>query len=1273
MLRRIMLLVAVVFAVSAGLWTAGGRAEEAAAPTPPPADQPEYIVREYGCDVNVQGGLARYVATVQLSALKDGWVTIPLFPTELSLTEINVRDGDRAKVHLERAAKEFRLLIGKKDDYIVEMKFVRKVEGEGTVKSIRIPLVQTLKSSAKVTLPDKGVKVDLLSPLDYETGEAKEGTQVTIYGGLVREVMMSWSTVPIKRELRTIAFAEQKTLLSVGQGATRIESTIDFSVLQGKLSRFRIELGRDVNLLEVTGANIRAWDIVEADEKRILQVDTTQDIEKTYSLKLSAERVMATLPAVFELPRIDTLDVERERGTIALVTREGVKVEVAKLEGASQADVAELQKELARKEPIQLGFRYIRKPVSVSFNVSLMKPKVFAELFTWVRASRDSLRLNTSVEYQVREAGLFTLQLKLEEGLRLVDIVGKDINNWQVKDNVLFISLRSKAEGTYSLQVETEKLVDKAAETLALPIIELLDVDRERGHIAVSSFPGIKVETVATEGVSQINVKDLPQTTLGEGYQPELAFRYIKHPYKISVSLADIKSEVSGEVFAYYSIDEKQLEISFETQLEIKKAGIFQIKLAMPKNLRVVDVQGEGIDDYKRNEQDGTLLVVLRSKAENAYALRFKAQMSLEDLTKGLQLPVISLMDVKKETGYLAVRAEQSFKVKSETEKLKNISELDIKDLPQNLRAQSAEISLAYRYLTVPWEVHLGIERIKPRVHADVFHFVLVSEALIQVASTVRFECLYAGVSEFRLQFPPGASNIDITGADIKHKEKEEGKPGEPEVWKVSTHSKKLGFFDLFVTFQHELKGSQAQKGAISLGGFQVLDVARETGYLAITARADVELSDPKSESLTAIDPREIPTNFTQGITVPFLFTYRYLSQPYKFSVGVKKHDFAEVLVAVIEGCRIHTTVSKDGNAITDIVYRVRNSKTPYLTITLPAKAEIWHLIVGSRAETPFRSSANSNDILVPITAVEGAVAGTSGEQVFDVRLRFAMQVAELGAFGALKLQSPAVDLRIMRLGWTLALPPDYELANDTGNMEPTYGFDPQLEQLSFAPPAGLQERAGGSQPAVGRNDNAFVNTIQPGAARPVGAVPQGTTGATIMGGKNYTFQSLIPLNKPAEINARVMTSRASDVSKGVVGVIFAVAALLFLRFSKASDRLKLGVLLPAALVALAIQGVTRYAYLGQIEVAVWILSIVTILYALYSGGRWAVPAIARSWRDRGQGGEGGQSNCVLWASGGPDKPAAPGTPPTGPGNQPPAPGAPDSSVIPLDKYEKKE
>ncbi len=843
---------------------------------PPPEPQPEFIIHDYRCDVTVQGGLARYTCTVKLTTLKEAWVAIPLFSTELSVTEVNVSDGERTKINLQRVANEFRLLVGKKDDYAVKMKFVRKIEGEGTVKSLRVPFVQTLKACAKVMIPEKGMKVDLLPAVDFETAESKEGTLATIYGGLIKEVMLSWSAAPIKREPRAMVFAEHRAVLTVGQGATRIESSFDFSVLQGKINRFKIELGRDVNLLEVAGVNIHAWDIVESEGKRVLQVDTTMDIEKSFSLKLSAERLMGALSAVLDLLQIDALDVERERGTIGILTREGVKVEVAKLEGASLADVTELQKELGGKEPIQLGFRYIRKPITISFNVMLMKPKVFAELFTWVRASRDMLRLNTNVDYQIREAGLFTLSVKLEEELRLVDLVGKDINNWQMKDSVLVISLRSKAEGAYSLRIETEKLIDKAAETVKLPVIELVEVDRERGHIAVSSFPGIKVETIATEGVSQINVRDLPQTALGEGQQAELAFRYIKHPYAVSISLSDIKPEVSGELFTFYSLDEKQLEISVDAQFEIKKAGIFQIKVTMPKNLRIISVLGENIDDYKRNEQDGTLLVILKSKAENAYNLRIKAQMSVEDATKGLKLPAIALLDVKKETGYLAVRTEQNFKVKSETDKLKNISELEIKDLPARLRDMSPEIALAYRYLVVPWEVALAIEKIKPRVHTNVFHFVLIAEGLVQVASTVRYECLYAGINEFRLKFPAGASNIDITGADMKHKEKEEGKAGEPEVWRVQTHSKKLGVYDLFVTFQHDLKGTQ--KGAVSVEGFQALDVARETGYLAITARPDVELDAPKTDSLTAIDLREIPAFFTHGITVPFLFTYRYLA-----------------------------------------------------------------------------------------------------------------------------------------------------------------------------------------------------------------------------------------------------------------------------------------------------------------------------------------------------------------------------------------------------------
>jgi hypothetical protein len=241
------------------------------------------------------------------------------------------------------------------------------------------------------------------------------------------------------------------------------------------------------------------------------------------------------------------------------------------------------------------------------------------------------------------------------------------------------------------------------------------------------------------------------------------------------------------------------------------------------------------------------------------------------------------------------------------------------------------------------------------------------------------------------------------------------------------------------------------------------------------------------------------------------------------------------------------------------------------------------------------------------------------------------------------------------------------------------YAFERELAKLSLVTSAPQAVETAGGNRFQARNTNGFVNDLDSSVVRtPQTGALGGAGSSTFMpdpaAGNVYQFQSLIPLDKPAQIDATVLTTKTSDASKGIIGVLLVIGALVFARFSKARDQWKVGIYLFFALVMLALQSMTQYAYAGQLEVIVYVLWTVTILYALFAGGRQAVPAAVRSWRAHSQrSGSEGASGGTLWSappSGG-DKPA--GSPPTS-GSAPGASGAsPKSEIIPLDKYEKKE
>ena len=162
-------------------------------------------------------------------------------------------------------------------------------------------------------------------------------------------------------------------------------------------------------------------------------------------------------------------------------------------------------------------------------------------------------------------------------------------------------------------------------------------------------------------------------------------------------------------------------------------------------------------------------------------------------------------------------------------------------------------------------------------------------------------------------------------------------------------------------------------------------EVEREIGYLAVTGDPSLELTPvaDKLKGLTPVDEEEIPLKFRQlppsvasqigRQTVPILFAFRYLQHPYELALNSVRHEEAEVVTAVVESCKLDTTLTREGSRITALIAQVRSRYQPFFEIRLPKKAQLWHALVnGVRVRPLTEQTAEGEVTKVPIAQVQG-------------------------------------------------------------------------------------------------------------------------------------------------------------------------------------------------------------------------------------------------------------------------------------------------------------
>ncbi|MEF8788202.1 MAG: hypothetical protein V5A84_03955, partial [Planctomycetota bacterium] len=740
------------------------------------------------------------------------------------------------------------------------------------------------------------------------------------------------------------------------------------------------------------------------------------------------------------------------------------------------------------------------------------------------------------------------------------------------------------------LQIESE-MQDPGQPPFAVPTVHPADVVRETGYIAVSPAAGMRVETAEVSGISQIDTAALPEELKKES--PALAYRYIRPDYRVAVNISEIQPEVKVEARTVATLSRRQLDLSVQLNYTVRRGDIFQLRLKVPSELRGTSVQGSNIDDTSFNEEKGILTVNLRNKVTDRYALTLQAEKALEEPVSGVKIPTVRAMDVQKERGFVTVVKKTSVRLQPAEGETVGLNGISVSDLPPDMLQQLDDVALAFKYFSQPWKLSLSVDRIEPRITADVFNLLSVGRELLTVSSTIDYSIMHAPEDTFTVKLPAGASAVDIDGEGIKQRQKgEEGRR-----WTITLQSAKEGSYTLYVSFERELAPGAA---VFPYEGLEVLDVSYQTGYVALSSRPDVELNvAPEDvENLTPVDTREIPDRYLEGVTLPVLLSYRYASYPYTLRVGTVTHEAAEVTVAVIESAKLSTVITQEGNMVTDLVCRVRNSgRQQYLNLQLPEDASIWHTFVNGQPATPV-----SDGKMTKINIAEPS----SDDGPIRVRVRYSDRRDRLGRMGALRIESPVQGIAVMRLGWILSLPRGYTVVNSGGPLKRLGGtgeLEPKLQELrtdQVARGKSPQEQGPKKSAQAMRNVAAQqrVQAAGPGKASGASSI---YTGSKPTQAASFTFQSLVVGgDESVWLQVQYVKESLSVPLLGVEVILLLLLCGLVWKWGCCAAPYRIAFLFACALITLAVSTLAEGAYETYLTTAYLTLLIASAAILVY-------------------------------------------------------------------------
>jgi type II secretory pathway pseudopilin PulG len=626
--------------------------------------------------------------------------------------------------------------------------------------------------------------------------------------------------------------------------------------------------------------------------------------------------------------------------------------------------------------------------------------------------------------YDIVQGNAAQLTLTLPASQALTKLDGAQIRDWHTTAEgdrqTLTVEFIKPVENGYDLTIYSEQPVEGASENSALNPPQPSGVERESGSLTVSAEDTL-VEVASLNGLRQVNPPD----------NAVVAYRFNARPFTLALKLKHIEPVIAVTDRVTTRLEETRLVVAHTLSLDVEKAGVYSLELLPQVGFAVADVRGKGIEDWK--VIGGKLAVNFSQRALGQRQIEVQLEQALKNFPEQIAIAPLRVTGAARESSQIGAAAVPGIRLK--TGSISGLREIPVNQLPNR-----ADEILAYTAEQPDWQLAIGTEKLAARVVADVFNLVTIGDGLVGGSATIRYGLVSQGVQEFKVRVPANCKNVEFTGPNIRRKEQS------GDVWTIGLQDKVWGGYTLVVTydFQFDAKGA-----TLPVGGIHAVDVERETGSIAVTTAASLQLAPQNvGDTLRRVDESELSAADRSLVTRAVVLAWQYsglsrqsgaaADDQYDLAVDVKRFAEERVLEAVADRTQITSVLTEAGEMLTQASFMVKNNEKQFQRFQLPKDARLWGCYVNGQ---PAKPEQDGDWVLVSLPR------DVNRDQAFAVDIMYAQTNGALaGTFGKnLELNAPRTDVPNTYAEWQIFVPPTLRLSDFGGSMSVTQGTTYEL------------------------------------------------------------------------------------------------------------------------------------------------------------------------------------------------------------------------------------
>jgi hypothetical protein len=255
-----------------------------------------------------------------------------------------------------------------------------------------------------------------------------------------------------------------------------------------------------------------------------------------------------------------------------------------------------------------------------------------ADVLTLVTLGESDARMVALIDVTVMQGEPRTIDLRLPAGYELTSIAGSTLDSSAQDGSTVTLTLRDPTVRRHQFLVSLERPHGGGSFTLDTALVDVADVQRQRGEVAVEGVGTLDLNAVDRDGMHRIDVRELQPALQSLARLPVLAFRYQRMPNVMPGLTLEAKRFTDAGVLAAYAgcatattMITTEGRALTEVVLQLQNRAQPFLKVNLPEGATIVSVEVAGASAKPVLGADGVRVPLLRPgfKPHGSYTVSF--------------------------------------------------------------------------------------------------------------------------------------------------------------------------------------------------------------------------------------------------------------------------------------------------------------------------------------------------------------------------------------------------------------------------------------------------------------------------------------------------------------------------------------------------------------------------------------------------------------------------------------------------------------------------